>query len=170
MSRSLSRWPSPPAEARLPEAAGSSAMLCHTPSHSTSFVLVAVAACQAQPQTRRHDPTLPRTLRAGLRVRAHRCQIVVSPLSCRLTLNQDVQTELQMGKWCVGEGRGGRMCCRGWWPLSCRHTLLTKSDQPEPESRAAAAAAARDYTQIHLLLTVNSFSRSKNGSSVPAPG
>lgn len=109
----------------------SSAMLCHTPSHSASFVLIPVAACQAQPQTHRLTTRLSPTPGEPMftSVRAHLCQILVSPLSCRLTLNQDVQTELQMGKWCMG-GWGVRMCCGGWWPLSCRDTLLTKSDHP----------------------------------------
>lgn len=86
----------------------SSVMLCHTPSHSASFVLIPVAACQAQPQTHtlttRLSPTPGEPMFTS--VRAHLCQILVSPLSCRLTLNQDVQTELQMGKWCMGGGVG----------------------------------------------------------------
>lgn len=129
-------------------------MLCHTPRHSASFVFIPVAACQAQPQTHtlttRLSPTPGEPMFTS--VRAHLCQILVSPLSCRLTLNQDVRTELQMGKLCVEEWGRVRVCCEGWWPLSCRHTLLTKSDHPararerSSSSRSSSSNSERLYS------------------------
>lgn len=109
---SFSLLPSLPGCGHLPEAAGSSAMLCHTPSHSTAFVFNPVAACQAQPQTHTLTTRLPATPSepAFTSVHAHLCQILVSPTF----VPPHAKSRCSNCRWasgCVGksgeEGRGG---------------------------------------------------------------
>lgn len=123
--------PSLPGHAHLAEAAGSAATPCHTPSHSASFVFIPMAACQAQAQNHALAARLPQWA-------------IVHERACPPLPDRGIPTfvpphpKSRRSNWAAdgqvvrgGEGEDACLCSgRAGWPLSCRHTLLTKSDHP----------------------------------------
>lgn len=90
-------------------------------------------------------------------VRAHLCQIAVFPLSCRLTLNQDVQTELQMGKWCAGVDAS--MCWGGGTilPTHTANKIRSSSQRTEPQQqeiivRSIFSSLSISFSDIKMAL------------------